>query len=288
MPRPGHPYLAGAPQLVAHRGGSRIAPENTLVAFRRALAWWDADLLELDVRLSRDGVVVVIHDETVDRTTDGTGRIQDLPYAALAELDAGHRFVAPDGGTPFRGVGVRIPRFEELLEEFPDARLNVECKSADVAAPLKRMVERHGAAHRVLVAAQWEKNREGARGYRGPWGATREQVTRFRFLPLGYTPEADVLQVPERFKGIPIVTRGFVARAHRRNLPVQVWVVDDPDDMRRLLALGVDGLQSDRPDLLARVLTEVARRPPPPGAPLDPPWQPDPTPSASAPQARRA
>jgi glycerophosphoryl diester phosphodiesterase len=264
--QPGHPYLAGAPLLVAHRGGAKLAPENTMVAFEGAVAHWRADMLELDVRLSADGEVVVIHDPTVDRTTDGTGFVHTLPWPALAELDAGHRFVSPDGGATFRGQGVRIPRLEELLEEFPHARLNVECKSADVAGPLVRLIERHGAAHRVLVAAQWEKNRVGARGYRGPWGATREQVTWFRFLPFGYTPRADVLQVPERFKGIRLVSPSLIERAHRRNIAVQVWVVDDPADMRRLLDWGVDGIQSDRPDLLAQVLTEVAGRPGAPGA----------------------
>lgn len=262
--RPGHPYLAGAPLLVAHRGGARVAAENTLVAFQRALSRWRADMLELDVRLSADGELVVIHDPTVDRTTDGTGEVRALPWAALAELDAGYRFVAPDGTTPFRGAGVRIPRLEELLEELPRVRLNVESKAAEAAAPLRRMIERHGASHRVLIAALRERDRAAARGYAGPWGASREQIARFKFLPFGYLPRADVLQVPERWKGQRVVTPRFVERAHALNLPVQVWTVDDPDEMRRLLAWGVDGIQSDRPDLLARVLTEVAGRPPAP------------------------
>jgi glycerophosphoryl diester phosphodiesterase len=265
--RPGHPYLAGAPLLIAHRGGAKLAPENTLTAFHRADAHWRADILEMDVHLSADGEVVVIHDPTVDRTTDGTGSIRELPWPALAELDAGYRFVALDGSTPFRGTGVRIPRLEQVLEEFPRARLNVESKSADAGGPLVRLIERHGASQRVLLAAQWERDRVGARGYRGPWGATREQVARFRFFPFGYRPRADVLQIPEHFRGIRVVTPALIARAHRMNIPVQVWVVDDPADMRRLLGWGVDGIQSDRLDLVAAVLTEVAGRPPAPGAP---------------------
>lgn len=265
--RPGQPYLAGAPLLVAHRGGSKLAPENTMPAFRGAVAHWRADILEMDVRLSADGEVVVIHDPTVDRTTDGTGDVASLPWAALAELDAGYRFVASNGAASFRGVGVRIPRLEEVLEELPCARLNIESKAPEAAAPLVRLIERHGATHRVLVAAQWEKDRVGALGYRGAWGATREQVARLRLLPLGYTPRADVLQIPEVWKGVRILTPSFLARAHRKNIPVQVWTVDDPADMRRLLSWGVDGIQSDRPDLLAGVLTEVAARPRAPGPP---------------------
>jgi glycerophosphoryl diester phosphodiesterase len=126
------------------------------------------------------------------------------------------------------------------------------------------------AHDRVLVAAEFERCRRLARGYPGPWGASRHHV--FWFLVLhrlpraaGYVPGADILQVPEVWKGLRIVTPAFVRAAHRKNLPVQVWTVDDPADMRRLLSWGVDGIQTDRPDLLASVLAEVAGRPRPPG-----------------------
>ena len=165
FPRPGRAYLAGAPLLVAHRGGSRLAPENTLEAFERALAWWDADMLELDVRASRDGEVVVIHDATVDRTTDGTGAVADLSWTELQDLDAGYRFLDPDGQPSFRGRGVRVPRFEDVLTAFPAARLNVEAKEPGVAAGLVEIVRRHGAQERVLVAAEFERSRRDARGY---------------------------------------------------------------------------------------------------------------------------
>lgn len=269
-PRPGRVYLAGAPLLVAHRGGSGLAPENTLVAFERALTWWGADMLELDVRLTADGEVVVIHDATVDRTTDGSGPVSRLRYAELARLDAGYHFRDPSGAASFRGTGVSVPLFDTVLRAFPHARLNVEAKESVVAAPLVDLVRRHGAEERVLVAAEYERNRHGARGYPGPWGASRHHVLLFLLshrFPRGgpYTPAADVLQVPEHWKGRRIVTPRFVREAHRRNLPVQVWTVDDPQTMRRLLAWGVDGIQTDRPDLLARVLTEEIGRPQPPG-----------------------
>jgi glycerophosphoryl diester phosphodiesterase len=170
MRRPGHPYLAGAPLLVAHRGGAKLAPENTMAAFRSALADWRADMLELDVHLSADGEVVVIHDPTVDRTTDGTGAVRSLPWAALAELDAGYRFASANDATPFRGRGVRIPRLEELLEEFPGPASTSSARRRDVAAPLVRLVQRHGAAHRVLVAAIPERNRAGRARLSRPLG----------------------------------------------------------------------------------------------------------------------
>jgi len=271
-PRPGHPFLAGAPLLIAHRGGARIAPENTLEAFARAVDVWGADMLEMDVRITRDGEVVVIHDPDVERTTEARGPVSSFAYEELRRLDAGYRFVDPEGNAAFRGKGVRIPRFEEVLVRFPGMRLNVEAKEPEVARGLVEVIRRHGAEHRVLVAAEYERCRRGARGYAGPWGASRHHILWFlalHRLPGGgpYTPGADALQVPQTWKGMRVVTPRFVAEAHRRNLPVHVWTVDDPDDMRRLLSWGVDGIQSDRPDLLARVLTEETGRPPPPGSP---------------------
>jgi glycerophosphoryl diester phosphodiesterase len=272
-PRPGRTYLAGPPLLVAHRGGARLAPENTLEAFRRAAEWWRADMLEMDVRATRDGEVVVIHDATVDRTTDGTGPVAAFTYDQLARLDAGYQYRDSAGRPSFRGTGVRIPRFEDVLEAFPGARLNVELKEPEAARGLVETVRRHGAEHRVLIAAEFERSRRSVRGYPGPWGASRHHVLGFvvlHRLPQGgpYTPAADVLQVPELWKGVRIVTPRFVEEAHRRNLPVQVWTVDDPDDMRRLLSWGVDGIQTDRPDLLAEVLEHAVGRPRAPGPTL--------------------
>ena len=268
-PRPGRPYLAGAPLLVAHRGGAKLAPENTLAAFRQAVEEWGADMLELDVRLTADGEVVVIHDATVDRTTDGSGAVADLTLEELKGLDAGYRFVDPEGRTSFRDRGVTVPTLDELLDACPGVWLNVEAKEARVAGPLVEVVRRRGETHRVLVAAEHERNRVDARGYEGPWGASRRDCILFwlfHHLPRGgpYTPPVDALQIPEHWKGRRVLTPRLVREAHRRNIPVHVWTVDDPDDMRRLLAWGVDAIQSDRPDLLSRVLEEEAGRPPPP------------------------
>lgn len=242
-----------------------------MAAFRGAAEAWRADMLELDVRLSRDGEVVVIHDATLDRTTDGSGPVRERTWAELRELDAGHRFVDASGRTPFRGGGVRIPRLEEVLDAFPNLRIAVEPKCAEAAGPLAALVKRHGAAHRVVLGAEHEANRRAARGSGAALGASRRQLRPWVFLHRTlpgrlYTPAIDVFQVPETHEGRPIVTRRFVEEAHRRNIPVHVWTVDDEASMRRLLALGVDGIQTDRPDVLARVLSDVGGRPPPPGA----------------------
>jgi len=256
--------------LVAHRGGSLLAPENTAMAFRLAVESWWSDMLEMDAHLTRDGHVVVIHDPTVDRTTNGSGRVRELTLREIQSLDAGYRFQDASGGHPFRGKGAVVPTLDEVLATFRSVWINVECKHPEVAGPVADVVARHGAEHRVLIAAERESFRRGARGYRGPWGVSREQGLAFWLLhrlPGGspYTPRADVLQVPEIWKGRRIVTPRFIRAAHRSNIPVQVWTVNHADDMRRLLDWGVDGIQTDRPDLLAGILTERGVRPSPPG-----------------------
>lgn len=268
-PRPGRPYLAGAPILVAHRGGAGLAPENTLAAFRSAIDDWGADMLELDVHLTADGHVVVIHDPTVDRTTDGSGPVAGHTLEELQALDAGYRFLDRAGSPSFRGRGVMIPTLEEVLERCPSIWVNVEVKVPAAAGPAVELLRRRGDQHRVLIAAEREESRRGARGYEGPWGASRRDCMTFwlchRIPGAGlYTPPADVLQIPEFWKGMRVLTPRLVEEAHRRNIPVHVWTVDDPGDMRRMLSWGVDAIQTDRPDLLSEVLVEVAGRPPPP------------------------
>jgi len=266
-PRPGRPYLAGAPQLVAHRGGGKLAPENTIAAFRQAMDAWAADMLEMDVHLTRDGEVVVIHDPTVDRTTDGSGAVVDLTLEELQSLDAGYRFVDLDGEHSFRGRGITVPTLDEVMDACPGVWLNIEIKAGAAAGPLVALLRRRGEQHRVLVAAELERTRREARGYEGPWGASRRDCLLFialHRLPGLYTPDADIFQVPESWKGWRVVTPRLIEAAHRRNIPVQVWTVDDPADMRRLLEWGVDGIQTDRPDLLSDLLVEMFGRPLPP------------------------
>ena len=239
-----------------------------MTAFRRAIEDWDADMLEMDVHLTADGQVVVLHDETVDRTTDGTGAVRGMPWDAVRRLDAGYRFRDSAGEFPYRGRGVRIPLFDEVLRDLPHMRIMVEPKVAEAAGPLVEVIRARDAEHRVLIGALFEPTRVDARGYGGPWGASRNQVLPFwlwhRIPGRWYVPAVDAFQIPEEWGRHRVVTPAFVRAAHRANIPVHVWTVDDPDDMRRLLDWGVDGIQTDRPDLLADVLTEVAGRPPAP------------------------
>ncbi len=241
-------------------------------AFRLAVDTWGADILETDARLTSDGEVVLMHDATVGRTCDGEGAVAEMPWNRLRALDAGYHFRDLNGETSFRGCGVSIPRFDEVLEAFPHTRLNVDTKCRKVAQPLAEIVRRHRAHDRVLIAAEVERHRRAVRGYVGPWGASRRDIALFwsaghlRLTPW-FRPRFDALQVPEVWHGIRVVTPRFVSEAHRLNLAVHVWVVDGEQDISRLLAWGVNGIQTDRPDLLSHVLAREAGRAPPPESP---------------------
>lgn len=272
-PRPGAPYLAGAPLLIAHRGGAALAPENTLLALERALRWWGADVLEIDVQPTRDGEAVVFHDATLERTTDGTGPVAERSLEEVRRLDAGFRF-SPDGGGgfPFRGTGVAVPTLAEVLAALPGARLNVEIKDGRVQRRVAEVVREAGAEHRVLIAAGRRADRALLADYPGAVSASEEELRAFYYhhrlrAAALYRPEVDALQLPERHGSMQVVTPRFVRDAHAKNLAVHVWTVDEEADMRRLLGWGVDGIVTDRPDRLARVLHEHAGRPLPPGPP---------------------
>jgi glycerophosphoryl diester phosphodiesterase len=228
--------------------------------------------LETDVHLSKDGVLVTIHDATVDRTTDSSGLVRALPVAELKRLDAGYRF-SPDGGStyPFRGQNVTIPTLAEVVEAFPHVRLNIDLKQHDAAMveAMAAFIEERGLHDRLLIASfadgiikAFRRRTEGrvataAAGWetRRFWLASRLGLTKL------IRPAYDALQVPPRAGRLTVVDRRLLAAAQRRGLQVHVWTVDEPAEMRRLLVLGVDGIMSDRPDLLLEVLAEGRARP---------------------------
>ncbi len=254
------------PLNLAHRGGAALAPENTMLAFQNALAV-GADVLELDVRASRDGELVVIHDETVDRTTDGSGKVAEMTLAQLQALDAGYRY-SPDNGHsfPYRGRGIKIPTLREVLTAFPDARVNIEIKQATppIEEAVARLIEETGAQDRVLVVSSDDGVMKRFRHLMPnvATGASAGEVRSFYLLQrfgLGafYRPVANALQVPDRSGEVQLVTPRFVAAAHAQGMKVHVWTINTPDRMRQLLQIGVDGIITDRPDLLRQVMAEV-------------------------------
>jgi glycerophosphoryl diester phosphodiesterase len=265
-----HPVLQGGPLLIAHRGGSGLAPENTLAAFERAVSFWQSDMIELDVRATRDGHCVVMHDPTIDRTTNGSGPVDQFTLAELQSFDAGYRFT-PDGSSfPFRGQGVQIPTIEQVLAAVPNVRLTVEVKAASAQRPLFSAIERAQAEPRIIAAGEFRAYRTEFSGWTGCVSACREDAMPFYILHqlhLGWLAplRVDVLQISEYVGKRRALTPRIIRELHGRGVVVHVWTVNEIADMHRLLEWGVDGIITDRPDRLARVLHERLGRPLPPG-----------------------
>jgi len=252
--------------VIGHRGAPAVAPENTLPSFRRAVED-GADAVELDLRATADGRLAVIHDETVDRTTDGSGPVAEMTLEALRALDAGHGFSPDRGATfPFRGEGVRVPTLEEVTDALGDLPVIVELKAAAAGPLLAEWLDaRPARADRIVVGGfEREVVEPAARAARART-AWRSETTPYVLLgKVGLAglavPAADALMVPERRGWLRIVTRRFVRRAHADGLGVHVWTVNRPDRMRALLEMEVDGILSDAPARVRRVLEERAAR----------------------------
>ncbi|MCX5365178.1 glycerophosphodiester phosphodiesterase [Streptomyces sp. NBC_00124] len=244
-----HPYLDHpGPIPFAHRGGAADGLENTLLQFQRAIET-GYRYLETDVHATADGKLVAFHDSTLDRMTDGAGRITDLPWA-----DVRHARVA--GKEP-------VPLFEELLETFPEARWNVDVKDEPALHPLLELIERTGTWDRICVGSFSEARVVRAQRLAGPRLATSygtRGVLNLRLrswgVPAALRGSAVAAQVPEAQNGIQVVDHRFVRTAHARGLQVHVWTINDPDAMHRLLDLGVDGIMTDHIDTLRKVMED--------------------------------
>jgi glycerophosphoryl diester phosphodiesterase len=253
------------PVNIAHRGGRGIAPENTLVGFREGLRV-GADVVELEVHLTADGQLVVIHDDAVDRTTDGSGLVRGMTLREVKDLDAGYRFTRDGGKTyPYKGQGVAIPTLEEVYEGLPDVPVNVEVKEdqPDIERALWQVIEEAEAADRTLVVSGKTSIIRRFREVSGGRVATGASITEIAVFDLLsrlrlswlLRPSYQALQVPEGYRNIlRLVTPRFVRTAHRLGVRVDVWTINTEPDMRRVLGFGVDGIMTDRPDILNRML----------------------------------
>jgi glycerophosphoryl diester phosphodiesterase len=259
----------GQPLTFAHRGGAGLWPENTLLAFRGAIAL-GCSHLETDLRMTRDGQIVLLHDVRLERTTNGVGEVSDFTLQELQRLDAGYHF-SPDGQTfPLRGRGLVIPTFAELLAEATEVRFNVEIKERgrpDLPLALWQLTQRLDLADRLVVAAERHELVHDFRQLshaRVATSASRRECLQFwaasRVGLAGALPVAyQALQLPERAGHLRILTPRLLTAAHRRGVAVHVWTIDDVTDMHRLLDWGVDGLMSDYPDRLLGVVKDRAR-----------------------------
>ena len=244
------------PLVFGHRGGSRLAPENTIAAFDRAAAE-GVDGLELDVRLSKDGQVMVCHDARVDRTSNTTGAVKDMTASELARVDAGYWFTTGDLSYPFRWRGFGVPTLREVLARYPDLPFIVEMKdnTRAMAEATVDLVRTARATDRVCLGAFPNAVMRHARrgGSEIATSASSGEVLRAMITAsAGRLPPCrryQALQVPERRRRLRVVTPRFVRAARRAGVPVQVWIVDGAEDIRRLLDWGVQAIVTDRPDI---------------------------------------
>jgi glycerophosphoryl diester phosphodiesterase len=254
--------------VFAHRGGAKLAPENTIVALDNGMSL-GSDGFEIDTQLSADGIPVVIHDQTLERTTDRTGPVRSLSAAELAKIDAGFHFEI-EGAHPFRGQGIGVPRLDEVLARYPNARVIVEMKGGqpELARAVATVIKKAGALERTCVGSFYQGSIDAIRAehpdvttsasqeearwtlhrswVRWPWTRTRPWVA---------------FQLPEKAGRMRVVSRAFLRHVHREGQAVQVWVVNERADIERLLDWGVDGIISDRPDVAVATRDEwVVRR----------------------------
>jgi glycerophosphoryl diester phosphodiesterase len=252
--------------VMAHRGGLGLWPENTLYGYRQALNE-GSDVIEIDVWRTSDGVVVVNHDSTVDRTTGGTGPVASFTLEDLQKLDAGYRW-SIDGTYPYRGQGHRIPTLDEVLTEFPDTRLNIDLKenSDELMERVCNLIEKHGATDRLMIASFHQdllcRFRERCPDIATSAGS--REIMRFVILSrlrlsFLHDPPFDAFQVPIKAGPLRIVTRSFVETAHRLGVEVHAWTVNTEAEMRHLIGLGVDGIITDYPDKLNAILAASVR-----------------------------
>lgn len=262
-----------APWIIAHGGSKHLFPENTMMAFQGSENI-GVDALEMDVTMTKDEVLVTHHDLTIDRMSNGTGRVIDYTYEELLQFNFGHNFQDINGDFPYRtdtiGIPVNIGKLEDVFTTFNDKQLMVELKDRGedgkrAAEVLKSMIEQFELQHNIVVVAFSEEvlsyfyeitNGEVL------IGTSEEETKDFVFTGLSameflYRPEATVVAIPTENSGINLATKRIINSAHRRNMAVHYWTINDKATMKELIELGADGLITDRPDLMQEVLEEM-------------------------------
>ena len=256
-----HPYFERKHPIlvIAHRGERGHAPENTMVAFQRAVDL-DVDILETDIHRTADGVIVAFHDDTLERVSDGGGRVQDYTFAELQEFDAGYNWTADDGQTfPYRGQGCRIPSLAEVFDAFPDVGVNVDIKQCtpSIVEDFGTLIRKHGRERSVCVGSFNDPTLTAFRrampkvvtatGYSE---TKRAVIMNELWLGRFFRTQASAFQIPEQKEGRRVASPRFIKMAHRKGVEVHVWTVNETADMQRLISWGVDGLVTDYPKRL--------------------------------------
>ncbi len=257
-----HPFFKNlkAPLHISHRGGALLWPENTLFAFEHAVREYQTDMIELDVHATSDGEIVVAHDATLERCTDGTGPLSRLRWAEVAKLDAGFHFTNVNGEA-FRGRGTTIPRFVDVLRAFPSLRFNVELKDGRALDPFVACLKSESCLDRLCIGSEGDElGRQLTEVLPDALHFFPRDALAGFVLPIrgGDEPDDDgrytVLDMPLTFAEVTLFDEVLAAEAAKRGKWINVWTVDDPADMRRVISQGVGGVMTDRPDLLREVM----------------------------------
>lgn len=264
----GTQYYLNAPRtlVIAHQGGDGVWPGDTMYAFEKAVEI-GVDVLEMDAHITKNGQIVLMHDETVDDTTDGTGLIEEMTLDELRKLDAAYDWTLDDGATfPYRGRGIQVPTLDEVFEKFPQMRFVIEIKLTrdPIEEPLCDLIREYGMQDKVVVASFHDDVMKSFRSA-CPEVATSASRTEVRnYVLLGkaflwgfYLPDFQTIQPPwdpEESLGIQIMTGRFIRESHAKGIRVEPWTVNDPELMKLYIEWGVDGIITDRPDLMLEVL----------------------------------
>lgn len=249
--------------VVAHRGNRAHAPENTLEAFAQAVAI-GADALEFDIRVTAEGIPVVMHDPDVRRTTDGTGEVARMSFDEIRSLDAGARFTKDNGSTfPYLGKGHRVPSFDEVLDAFPAIPMIIEIKTPSAAQAVRRAIEAHHAEDRVLVDSLETATMTVFADSRIAVGATRADAIRTMteltlHLPLTPFP-FEAFCLPPSYNGIPVPIARFAKACEKQGKTLHIWTINDPAEAIGLWAKGVQGIITDDPALIMKTRSGLPR-----------------------------
>lgn len=270
--RPSQPFFTSErPLVISHQGGELLAPSNTMASFTLSKDL-GVDVLEFDIHISKDGHLVAIHDPTVDRTTNGTGAVSELTLKEIQALDAGYHFKDLEGNFSYRGKGIYIPTLEEIFEEFPDLRMNIEIKDDnpperldDISKKLASLIKKYKMEEKVIVASfdqsiikKFNQYSDGEVSLAGGKNEVISFVVFHKFFLRNlYQPKVDAFQLPTSESIFDLTDQKLIEGAHRRGMDIHYWTIDDKETMRKLIELGADGIITNRPDILLDLLKEM-------------------------------
>lgn len=254
------------PWIIAHGGAKLLFPENTFIAFDSSIAM-GVDMLEMDVRLTRDSQLVCLHNETIDETSNGKGKAIRYSLLVLKQLNFGKKFKDLNGNYPYRNKRVRIPSLEQVLVKYPQMPLTIELKDTGengrkAARFLKYLLNKYHRNDDVIIASFDQATLDYFRSItenKVRTSAARKEVESFvykskLFLSKFHQPIAEYLQLPLSASGVDLSSESIISKAHKKGYNIHYWTINDTSEMRKLINLKVDGIITDRPDLLIRIL----------------------------------